>query len=126
MRGQLIKFGFVGIGNTVLTILFFNVFVFFNMNYLISNMIAYLIGMLNSYYWNKNWVFKANQSNREVFYKFIIVNVLVLGINNLVLHFGVTMLQVSPFVSQMMGTAVGMGVNFLLNRMWTFKERIDV
>lgn len=122
MMRELIKFGVVGVGNTVLTIIFFNIFVFFQINFLIANIIAYFIGMLNSYHWNKTWVFKANQAQREAFYKFIIVNLFVLGINNLVLYFGVNMLHFSPFISQMMGTVVGMAVNFLLNRSWTFKK----
>lgn len=119
---EFLKFGLVGVGNTLLTVVSFNVLVFFHMNYFVANIIAYFIGMLNSYFWNKTWVFKSDQSHKKVLYKFIIVNVIVLGINNFVLYLGVDMLHFSPSISQLLGTAVGMGVNFLLNRSWTFKK----
>ena len=51
---KLLKFGLVGIFNTLITIISFWILLKFGMNYLIANTIAYLIGVANSYYWNKN------------------------------------------------------------------------
>ena len=50
---KLLKFGLVGIFNTLITIISFWILLKFGMNYLIANTIAYLIGVANSYYWNK-------------------------------------------------------------------------
>lgn len=119
---ELIKFGLVGVGNTLLTVVTFNILIHFQMNYVAANVIAYFIGMLNSYFWNKNWVFEAKQSHKEAFLKFVIVNVIVLGINNFVLYLGVEKFGFSPTISQLIGTAVGMVFNFVLNRNWTFKK----
>ena len=62
---KLLKFGLVGIFNTLITIISFWILLKFGMNYLIANTIAYLIGVANSYYWNKNWVFKPNNKARQ-------------------------------------------------------------
>ncbi|MDR4427381.1 GtrA family protein, partial [Bacillus anthracis] len=47
---KLLKFGLVGIFNTLIPIISFWILLKFGMNYLIANTIAYLIGVANSYY----------------------------------------------------------------------------
>lgn len=57
---QLLKYGIVGLGNTAIT--FFVILVFnsvLGINYYISNVAGYIAGVLNSFIWNKKWVFKS-------------------------------------------------------------------
>lgn len=57
---QLLKYGVVGVGNTAVT---FFVFVIlnsmFNVNFYVSNVVGYVAGVINSFIWNKKWVFKS-------------------------------------------------------------------
>ncbi|MEH7199359.1 GtrA family protein, partial [Priestia megaterium] len=56
---KFLKFGFVGIMNTLLTIISYLALIHFDMNYILANVLSYFIGVINSYYWNKSWVFQA-------------------------------------------------------------------
>ena len=68
------KFGLVGILNTFITIGSYMLLVYLGINYLLANVIGYILGVINSFYWNKNWVFKVSSNQRNIFMKFVIVN----------------------------------------------------
>lgn len=63
--GAFVKFGIVGLGNTLITIGSYHVFVYLGLNYILANVISYLLGMMNSYYWNKNWVFRVKPNEKK-------------------------------------------------------------
>lgn len=117
-----LKFGFVGVINTLITIISFMLLVYLGIHYMLANMIAYAIGVINSFYWNKNWVFEAKDGNKQLFTKFVIVNLITLGINSFALYLFVNYLQVLPYVAQIIATGIGLCINFLLNKQWTFKK----
>ena len=120
---KFLKFGLVGIFNTLITIISYIILVKFGMNYLIANIISYLIGVANSYYWNKNWVFQSNSKNLSVFLKFLIVNLIVLAFNTLSLFILVDKLLYNEFIAQIFAIGIGMIINFFLNKIWTFNQR---
>ncbi|MDM5237014.1 sugar translocase [Bacillus cereus] len=119
---KLLKFGLVGIFNTLITIISFMILVKLGMNYLVANTISYLIGVANSYYWNKNWVFKPNNKSTSMFFKFLTVNLIVLAFNTLCLFILVDKLAFNPFIAQIFAIGVGMVINFVLNKIWTFNQ----
>lgn len=115
------KFGFVGIFNTLITISSYIVLVHFGVYYIVANIIGYILGLINSFYWNKNWVFQVKDRKNNLFLKFIIVNLITLIVNNIVLYSLVNYLSVDAIVAQILATGVGMVLNFFLNKLWTFK-----
>lgn len=117
---QFIKFSIVGVCNTLATLLSYWILVYFGVNFVIANIIGYCIGILNSYFWNSRWVFN-NNSQSKVMIKFICVNLVVLSINTLLLYLLVKDIKVNAYISQLLVTAVGMVINFILNKVWTFK-----
>ncbi|MEY8349123.1 GtrA family protein [Bacillus cereus] len=119
---KFLKFGLVGIFNTLITIISYIILVKFGVNYLIANIISYLIGVANSYYWNKNWVFQSNGRNLSVFLKFLIVNLIVLAFNTLSLFILVDKLLYNEFIAQIFAIGIGMIMNFFLNKIWTFNQ----
>ncbi|QWG58879.1 GtrA family protein [Bacillus mycoides] len=119
---KLLKFGLVGIFNTLITFISFTVLVKFEMNYLIANTIGFLLGVANSYYWNKNWVFKSNNKSMSVFFKFLTVNLIVLAFNTLSLFILVDKLAFNTSIAQIFAIGVGMIMNFFLNKIWTFNQ----
>ena len=84
---QLIKYGIVGVSNSLLTL--FVIYIcndLLSMNLYVSNAIGYIVGLINSFVWNKNWVFKSH--DRKVTTEmtlFVIGFFLCYGINILVL-----------------------------------------
>ena len=55
---QFIKFGMVGVSNTVVSLATYYLFTFFGVYYLIANALGFVTGTLNAYYWNSKFVFK--------------------------------------------------------------------
>ncbi|PFK42202.1 sugar translocase [Bacillus cereus] len=119
---KFLKFGLVGIFNTLITIISYIILVKLGMNYLIANIISYLIGVANSYYWNKNWVFRSNSKNLSVFLKFLTVNLIVLAFNTVSLFILVDKLLYNEFIAQIFAIGIGMMINFSLNKIWTFNQ----
>lgn len=58
---QFVKYACVGVLNTLVTLcVIFICKVLFGVNPLVSNAIGYVAGVINSFLWNKNWVFKTS------------------------------------------------------------------
>lgn len=124
---KLLKFGLIGILNTSITIGSYAVFVYiFNMNFIIANIIAYILGMINSYFWNKNWVFEVKESNTFTYVKFIVVNVGMLGFNSLGLYILVSNFHINKMISQIIIVGASMFLNFILTKTWTFRSNKSV
>jgi putative flippase GtrA len=119
---RLLKFGTVGIFNTLITIGSFMLLLSVGVNYLLANIISYGLGVINSYYWNKNWVFEATSGQKNLFLKFVVVNLITLLINTLSLYLLVNYLGIHPIIGQFISTGIGMVINYLLNKRWTFNK----
>ena len=58
---KFIKFGLVGVLNTLINWIIFALLNFVGVKYhIVANAIAYAIATANSYIWNSKWVFKYN------------------------------------------------------------------
>ncbi|ETI69710.1 GtrA family protein [Neobacillus vireti] len=120
---KFLKFGVVGIVNTLITIGSFTVFVYFGMNYIAANIIAYGLGMMNSFFLNKNWVFQAKSRRLSLVIKFMVVNFLTLGFTTICLYILVRYMDIHSSAAQIISTCIGLAINFLLNKKWTFSEK---
>nr|WP_242833800.1 GtrA family protein [Desulfosporosinus sp. OT] len=97
--------------------------VFLSVNYIVANVISYSIGTINSYLWNKGWVFNSNERHSKILYKFIGVNSITLSFNSSVLYALVSIFSLNKLTSQIIATLLGMTLNFILNKLWTFGGR---
>ncbi|MGL4848920.1 MAG: GtrA family protein [Clostridium sp.] len=120
---KLVKFGFVGILNTLINMVVYNILLFCGLNYIFANSIGYGIGMINSYIWNNVWVFKTKSKSIHTIIKFIIVNLIVLGINNGLLFILVKEFDLNKTVAQILVIVVTTLINFVGSKLWTFKEK---
>jgi putative flippase GtrA len=119
---KFLKFGAVGILNTLITIVSYMAFIYFGMNYLIANIIAYSLGVINSFYWNNTWVFQFRTKSSKVFIKFIVVNMITLGLTTLILFQLVERTSLHSIYAQILVTGFGLVINFTLNKSWTFNN----
>ncbi|MBC6973131.1 GtrA family protein [Bacillus sp. Xin] len=120
---KFLKFSLIGVLNTLITIISYIFLIKIGMNYLIANCFAYLIGVANSYYWNKNWVFESENKDVSLFFKFLTVNLIVLTFNTISLFILVDKFFINKFISQLFSIGVGMIMNFFLNKIWTFNKQ---
>lgn len=59
---QFIKYAIVGVMNTLLTLVVIYICkAFLMINPYVSNAIGYLLGLINSFLWNRTWVFAAGE-----------------------------------------------------------------
>ena len=119
---KFIKFGIVGIFNTIITIGSYMVLVFLGVNYLLANIIGYILGVINSHYWNKSWVFQVKSNQKRLFLIFVLVNLGTLGINTTILFVCVHYFYLNSYISQIFATGIGLVFNFVLNKVWTFRN----
>jgi len=120
---QFIKFGIVGISNTLLTV----ISIWFLLKELhcsdyFSNLAGYIIGLLNSFIWNRKWTFESETKLSVTVFKFIVTFVLSyffqLGNLYLLLHYT----HIDPFYCQILSIIVYTLINFILNKYYTFKN----
>lgn len=121
---KFIKFGLVGVLNTLINWIIFALLNFVGVYYIVANVIAYAIATANSYIWNSKWVFKYNgEDKKETTAKFIILNLIGLALNTAILYFLVDILSFNKLVGLVITTAIVMVINYIVNKIWVFKER---
>lgn len=86
---QMAKFGQVGVLNTVIDFGILNFLigytqVLFGVGIIPLNITSYFIAILNSYFWNKNWVFGG--SKKSNFITFVVITLIGLAINTGVVY----------------------------------------
>lgn len=132
---QFIKYVVVGCINTAITLIV--IFVcksLLNIDPYIANAIGYIAGLINSFVWNKNWVFKSQKGYSREAIKFIVGFGLCYGLQFLVVYlinsteFGqyewdmYGIFTISGYgIATLIGNVVYTIANFVYNRMITFK-----
>jgi putative flippase GtrA len=117
-----LKFGTVGFFNTLITLGSYTLFIYIGINYLAANVLGYSLGVLNSFYWNKKWVFQDQTKKASVFLKFIAVNILTLAFNTFALYILVSQLGLHPVLANVFAIGSGLALNFIMNVKWTFNQ----
>jgi len=119
---QFVKYGVVGISNTLLTaaIIWIMMKVCHSSDY-VSNIIGYIVGLINSFIWNRRWTFENNSQLSKTAFKFIITFAIsyLLQLGNLYLLLNYTTFD--AYFCQLTSIVVYTSVNFILNKYYTFK-----
>lgn len=119
---QLSKFGFVGILNAIVSYSVFFILLTW-INYMVSLLIAHIIGVINSYVWNKYWTFKTEKIQLKEFVKFNFVYVVVFVVNALFLVFLVETLEINPKIGQLLIIPITTMISFTGHKYWSFTEK---
>ena len=119
---QFIKFGIVGISNTIISLIVYYALVYLGVNYLIANICGFIISVLNAYYWNNKYVFKNSKTNKsgkllKTYASYGITFIL----SNVLLYVQVDILGISKIIAPIINLIITIPLNYLLNKFWTFK-----
>lgn len=109
---QKIRFGLVGVINTVAAYLAFVVLYQVSDQYILSSILSYFIGMLVSYTLNRRFVFNSEVKKGQ-FLPFCIVNLTSLGCSTAVLYLLVHYGGVMVYLAQALAVCVSMVINYL-------------
>ena len=120
---RFIKFGMVGVINTLVNWIIFFILNALGMYYILANIIAYILGTVNSYLWNTLWVFKyKDKASTETTIKFIILNLIGLGLNTGILYVLVDLCNLNKFIGLVTTTSIVMIINYIVNKLWVFSK----
>jgi putative flippase GtrA len=119
---QFVKFGTVGVSNTLLTFLVYTLLLkVFGVWYLAASAVGFLVGATNGFLWNRRWTFKEHVGDALTPVRWGIVQGCGLALNVLLLLALVDGLGVDKLVSQGIAICVVTTLTFLVNRAWTFR-----
>ena len=124
---QFVKFGLVGLSNTVISYLSYAILVWLGLFYLLSNVLAFIISVLNSFYWNNKYVFKLGKNESRSLLQSLAKTFVAYGFTGLVLSsfllfLWVDLLHISQFVAPLINLIVTIPLNYLINKFWAFKK----
>lgn len=123
---QFIKFGLVGCFNTVLSYIVYALCVKLNIHYLIANIVGFVVGVLNAYYWSNKYVFKTEEGKKRNHLFAISKTVVSYGITGVLLQSAMLYLLVEQvgidsLIAQLICLLFTVPLNFVLNKFWSFK-----
>ena len=120
---QLLKYGLVGVLNTLVTLLsIFVLMKLLNVSYIISNAAGYLFGFTNSFVLNKIWTFRSKGPVGREGILFIAIFLICYGIQLICLLFFKEIVYIRIEVATIMAMVVYTGLNFLGNKFITFRS----
>lgn len=121
---EFIKFCLVGVTNLTL---YFSIYVTLtrlaHWHYIPAAIVGNVIAVTWSFVVNRYWTFKNKQGNQRAQYvKFIISNVICVGISLTLLTILIEVFRIYDIYAQMICTVLVAFINFSLNRFWTFRN----
>ncbi len=122
---QFLKFGIVGLSNTLVSLAVYYVFLWVNPKlYLVGNVIGWVVSVANAYYWNNKYVFGDGQKGLRQTLKKLSKTYLSYGatfvLSTLLLYIEVDILNWSSIISPFVNLIITIPLNFLLNKFWAF------
>lgn len=132
---QFVKFGVVGLSNTLISYLIYviSLLIFRKMGillrsgYLVAQVMAFILSVLWSFYWNNKLVFTLQEGEGRSVVKalvrtFISYSFTGLFLSSVLLVLWVRIMQISEFVAPIINLLVTVPLNFIINKLWAFKK----
>lgn len=121
---QLIKFGLVGISNTMISTAITYGFLFVNDDFLyIGYVVGFLISVLNAYFWNSRFVFdKKPEKEIKAVLKVYVSYGLTFILGFVFMYVFVDVAGQSKWLAQPASLCFTIPLNFLMNKYWAFKK----
>lgn len=130
---EFFKFGIVGITNvgvsyflnicTLLALKSWNL----DRDYVIGNLVAFFLSVLWSFYWNNKYVFKVEEGKKRTLWRALLKTYLAYSfsgilLNNILSFVWIDVFHISKYISPLLNLIVTVPVNFVLNKLWAFRE----
>lgn len=121
---QFLKFGLVGLSNTLISYLTYAVLVYFSVHYQIANIVAFVISSLSGFLLNRSWVFKAKHSAATMqLVKYYIIYGSSLFISLALSYFWIEILGINKYLPPIINLCITVPYNYVFNKLWAFRRR---
>ena len=121
LLAQFIKFGLVGVSNTAVSMAVYYIFL-----YMVGSILGTILSIANAFFWNDKFVFTGNANDWRSKLKRLGKTYVSYGgtsiLSNVLLWIEVTFFGVSKTIAPIVNLLVTIPLNFIINKMWTFKE----
>jgi putative flippase GtrA len=119
---QFIKFGIVGVSNTLIALAVYYVLIYLGIHYIIANVAAFVLSVCNAYFWNSRFVFsKKKGDGAKPFIKTFVAYGITFILSTGLLFLMVDIFGISEWLAPLLNLCVTIPVNFLLNKFWAFR-----
>lgn len=123
---QFIKFGLVGFSNAVVLYAVYYVLLKLGLHHILSYIIAFVASVMNAYLWNDRFVF---QKSKEVAALRKIIKIYAsytttFLLSLVLLYIWVDYMHVSDKIAPIINIIITTPINFVLNKIWTFKDQL--
>ena len=133
---QFIKFGIVGVSNTLISYLLYVAVLLLlkqanilqNINYLVAQFVAFVLSVLWSFYWNNRMVFVLEENQTRNIWKallktYISYSFTGIFLNSALLVLWVQIFHISEFIAPIINLLVSVPLNFIINKFWAFRAK---
>lgn len=133
---QFIKFGIVGLSNTIISYVIYVVALLIFQNnkwipdwdYLIAQIIAFVLSVLWSFYWNNKCVFQKHEDTQRNLLQALLKTYISYAFTGLFLNsvlslLWVEVLHINKLIAPIINLLISVPMNFILNKFWAFKEK---
>lgn len=131
---QFVRFGIVGVSNTIISYVIYVVCLLFfqkmgilkNIDYIIAQVTQFVLSVLWSFYWNNRMVFTLKEGEKRSVWKAVIKTYISysftgLFINSALLIVWVKVMHISEFIAPVINLLISVPLNFIINKFWAFK-----
>ena len=128
---QFMKFAVVGVINTLIHTVIFNIASALGLHYLLSQTLGYFISSINGFLMNYKLVFKADSANKGMLMRFYATYTMSFIITLVMSYVYVDLLSLNPVVDlfniitvkilPLLTLVVTVPFNFILNKYWVYK-----
>lgn len=138
---QFVKFGFVGLSNTLLGYIIYIITIFslkplhFPYDYIIGNIVSFILSVLWSFIWNSRFVFTVEVGQKRnpilaLLKTYLSYAFTGLFLNNILSFVWVDVLGVPKVIAPLINLFITVPLNFVINKFWAFrthkaKEKCD-
>lgn len=129
---QFLKFGVVGLSNTIISyvlniivLLILQPFVI-SWDYIAGNIISFALSVLWSFYWNNKFVFTTETGKHRSMTKTLLKTYVAYGftgifINNILSWVWIAALGINKYIAPLVNLIISVPLNFVINKLWAFK-----
>jgi putative flippase GtrA len=123
---QFIRFGFVGLSNTLVSLACYYLFLWINEDlYLVGSIVGTIVSIANAFFWNDRYVFPGGKHSWRAKLKRLGKTYVSYGgtsILTIALLWLEVQLGVSRRIAPIVNLIITIPLNFIINKLWTFKK----
>ena len=129
---QFVKFGIVGASNTAISyginVLVLKLLEPYRLpwDYVAGNVVAFILSVLWSFYWNNKYVFTRQEGQERNLWKALLKTYVSYGftgilLTNLLSWVWIDVLGISRYVAPLLNLVISIPLNFIINKFWAFR-----